>query len=250
MLGLRRRASGSRSRDTPGCSASSSSRWGPRRGARASETLVRAPQYVHVRAGNAVELGDLLEALIATGELDEADAILERWERARRRARPSLGAGDPRARPGLAPRRARRSRGRVRELRGRTRRARTEQRPLPSRADAARARTDATTREAAPRRPRDARRSARDLRTPRRATLGRADAGGTGAHRRPHTTGDELTEAERRIAALVAEGRTNREVAAELFLTVHSVETALTRVYRKLGVRSRAELASRHAAKT
>jgi DNA-binding CsgD family transcriptional regulator len=54
---------------------------------------------------------------------------------------------------------------------------------------------------------------------------------------------DELTEAERRIALLVAEGRTNREVAAALFLTVHSVETALTRVYRKLGVRSRAELA-------
>ena len=53
----------------------------------------------------------------------------------------------------------------------------------------------------------------------------------------------ELTEGERRIAELVAEGRTNREVAATLFLTVHSVETALTRVYRKLGVRSRAELA-------
>jgi DNA-binding CsgD family transcriptional regulator len=53
----------------------------------------------------------------------------------------------------------------------------------------------------------------------------------------------ELTTAERRIAALVAEGRTNREVAAALFLTEHSVETALTRVYRKLGVRSRAELA-------
>ncbi|MBA3365143.1 MAG: helix-turn-helix transcriptional regulator, partial [Actinobacteria bacterium] len=53
----------------------------------------------------------------------------------------------------------------------------------------------------------------------------------------------ELTEAERRIAGLVAEGRTNREVAAALFLTEHSVETALTRVYRKLGVRSRGELA-------
>lgn len=57
----------------------------------------------------------------------------------------------------------------------------------------------------------------------------------------------ELTEAERRIAALVAEGRTNREVAAALFLTEHTVETALSRVYRKLGVRSRAELASRLA---
>ena len=58
----------------------------------------------------------------------------------------------------------------------------------------------------------------------------------------------ELTEAERRIAMLVAEGRTNREVAAALFLTVHSVETTLTRVYRKLEVRSRAELAHLFAA--
>ena len=61
---------------------------------------------------------------------------------------------------------------------------------------------------------------------------------------------DELTEAESRIAALVAEGRTNRDVAAALFLTEHSVETALTRVYRKLGVRSRAELARLFAAKS
>jgi DNA-binding CsgD family transcriptional regulator len=55
----------------------------------------------------------------------------------------------------------------------------------------------------------------------------------------------ELTEAERRIATLVAEGRTNREVAAALFVTEHTVEGALTRAYRKLGVRSRTELAHR-----
>jgi DNA-binding CsgD family transcriptional regulator len=55
----------------------------------------------------------------------------------------------------------------------------------------------------------------------------------------------ELTEAEGRIAALVAEGRTNREVAAALFVTEHTVEGALTRVYRKLGIRSRTELAHR-----
>ena len=59
-----------------------------------------------------------------------------------------------------------------------------------------------------------------------------------------------LTPAESRIAALVAAGQTNREVAAALFLTEQTVATTLTRVYRKLGVRSRAELASRHAAKT
>jgi DNA-binding CsgD family transcriptional regulator len=61
---------------------------------------------------------------------------------------------------------------------------------------------------------------------------------------------DELTESERRIAALVAEGHSNREVAAALFLTEHSVETALTRIYRKLGVRSRTALSRRLSAKT
>jgi DNA-binding CsgD family transcriptional regulator len=54
-----------------------------------------------------------------------------------------------------------------------------------------------------------------------------------------------LTESERRIAALVAQGRTNREVATALFVTEHTVATALTRIYAKLGVRSRTELASR-----
>ena len=60
----------------------------------------------------------------------------------------------------------------------------------------------------------------------------------------------ELTESERRIATLVAEGHTNREVAAALFLTEHTVETVLSRTYRKLGVRSRAELAPRLARET
>jgi DNA-binding CsgD family transcriptional regulator len=60
-------------------------------------------------------------------------------------------------------------------------------------------------------------------------------------------SGATLTPGEERIALLVAEGRTNREVAAALFLTEHTVEAALTRVYRKLGVRSRTELAHRLA---
>ena len=54
---------------------------------------------------------------------------------------------------------------------------------------------------------------------------------------------DRLTAAESRVAALVAEGRTNREVAARLFTTVSTVEAHLTRIYAKLGVRSRTELA-------
>jgi DNA-binding NarL/FixJ family response regulator len=58
---------------------------------------------------------------------------------------------------------------------------------------------------------------------------------------------DDLTPTERRIAELVAEGLTNREVAAALFVTPKTVESALTRVYRKLGVRSRTKLAKRLA---
>jgi DNA-binding CsgD family transcriptional regulator len=57
----------------------------------------------------------------------------------------------------------------------------------------------------------------------------------------------ELTSAERRVAGLVAAGRTNREVAAQLFTTVGTVEVHLTRIYRKLAVRSRTELARRVA---
>lgn len=52
-----------------------------------------------------------------------------------------------------------------------------------------------------------------------------------------------LTPTERRIAELVAEGRSNKEVAAALFVTVKTVEANLSRVYAKLGLRSRAELA-------
>jgi DNA-binding CsgD family transcriptional regulator len=57
--------------------------------------------------------------------------------------------------------------------------------------------------------------------------------------------GGGLTPSERRIAEVVAAGKTNKEAAAELFISVHTVEDALKRVYRKLGVRSRTELARR-----
>jgi DNA-binding CsgD family transcriptional regulator/broad specificity phosphatase PhoE len=52
-----------------------------------------------------------------------------------------------------------------------------------------------------------------------------------------------LTPAEERVAALVAEGKTNREVAVALFLSDRTVEGHLTHVFSKLGVRSRSELA-------
>jgi DNA-binding CsgD family transcriptional regulator len=53
-----------------------------------------------------------------------------------------------------------------------------------------------------------------------------------------------LSETERRVAELVAQGMTNKEVAARLFVSVRTVEANLSRVYAKLGIRSRTELAS------
>jgi DNA-binding CsgD family transcriptional regulator len=57
-------------------------------------------------------------------------------------------------------------------------------------------------------------------------------------------SGDGLTAAEARVAELVADGRTNREVAAALYLTERTIESHLSRVYAKLGIRSRSELAA------
>lgn len=54
---------------------------------------------------------------------------------------------------------------------------------------------------------------------------------------------DALTPSERRIAVLAASGRTNRAIAQELYVTPKTVENQLGRVYRKLGIASRSELA-------
>ncbi len=60
--------------------------------------------------------------------------------------------------------------------------------------------------------------------------------------------GGDLSETESRIAELVSEGRSNAEVARALFISRKTVEWNLSNVYRKLGVRSRTELARRSAA--
>ncbi|MER6070068.1 AAA family ATPase [Streptomyces sp. NPDC001817] len=79
-----------------------------------------------------------------------------------------------------------------------------------------------------------------------REELSRLDAGDrsgeTGAG------GPELTPTEARVAELVGGGATNREVAAKLFISVKTVEGTLSRVYRKVGVRSRTALAHAMAA--
>jgi DNA-binding CsgD family transcriptional regulator len=56
---------------------------------------------------------------------------------------------------------------------------------------------------------------------------------------------NELTATEQRVADLIAAGATNREAATALFVSVRTVETHVASIYRKLGVRTRAELARR-----
>jgi DNA-binding CsgD family transcriptional regulator/tetratricopeptide (TPR) repeat protein len=68
-------------------------------------------------------------------------------------------------------------------------------------------------------------------------------ASGARPRRRAVSGLDALTPSERRVAELAAVGRTNREIAQELFVTMATVETHLTRVYRKLDLAGRAELA-------
>ena len=71
----------------------------------------------------------------------------------------------------------------------------------------------------------------------------RAEAGRVGLRRAP----DGLTPTELLVAELAATGLTNREVAGAAFMSPKTVEAHLARVYRKLGIGSRAELGARMA---
>ena len=73
----------------------------------------------------------------------------------------------------------------------------------------------------------------------------RAELRAAGAvERRRDADPDELTAQEIRVARAVARGATNREVGGALFLSPKTIEFHLGRVYRKLGIRSRTELAA------
>ncbi|WP_433008335.1 helix-turn-helix transcriptional regulator [Kribbella sp. CA-294648] len=68
-------------------------------------------------------------------------------------------------------------------------------------------------------------------------------ATGETARRREPSTADDLTPQERQIARLLADGHSTRSVAARLFLSPKTVEYHLRKVYTKLGIHSRPELA-------
>jgi DNA-binding NarL/FixJ family response regulator len=73
----------------------------------------------------------------------------------------------------------------------------------------------------------------------------RAELAAAGAQ--PRTTAlsgvEALTPSERRVAGMAAEGQTNRDIAQALYVTPKTVEVHLSNAYRKLGIRSRRELA-------
>ncbi|MGW6932619.1 helix-turn-helix transcriptional regulator [Lentzea sp. NPDC054927] len=86
-----------------------------------------------------------------------------------------------------------------------------------------------------------------NLRAVRWADLAAIELGATGEtiQRRAPSSSQALTPQELQVSLLLAEGKTTREVAAALFLSPKTIEYHLRKVYTKLGIRSRAELATR-----
>jgi len=194
--------------------------------------------------GMRLELADTLEALIAVGELDEAERILVLWEeRARALDRAWALAWLARCRALLLA-----ARGDLQGAFGEFDRALAEHARSVDPFHHARTllafgvtQRRAKQRGAARATLESALEIFERLGAPLWAEKARAELGRIGGRTRE----DGLTPAEHRVAALVAEGRTNREVAATLFLSERTVASHLTRIYAKLDVRSRTELARR-----
>jgi len=77
------------------------------------------------------------------------------------------------------------------------------------------------------------------------ADRARRELQATGASPRPRRrdASEELTPHELQVALLVSRGATNKEAAAQLFVSPKTIDFHLRNIYRKLGIRSRAELA-------
>jgi DNA-binding CsgD family transcriptional regulator len=189
-----------------------------------------------------LELGDLLEALVAVGELDQAEELIAGWhERADALDRAWALAILARSR-GLVLA----ARGDLEGAFGSFERALSEHARTKDPFQQARtllllgaAQRRAQQRGAARTTLVEALSLFERLGSSLWAEKTRAELGSIGGRAR----NGGLTPAEQRVAALVAEGRTNREVAAALFLGERTVASHLTHIYAKLGIRSRTELA-------
>ncbi|HKN94131.1 MAG TPA: AAA family ATPase [Thermoleophilaceae bacterium] len=187
---------------------------------------------------------DLVEALAATGRFSEAEVVLEWLERLSAEQEHPWGLAS-----------AARARGVLAAARGEDKRAETalhEALELHARLalpfDEARARLALGALMRRAKRRAEARRfleaaaaAFESLGSPPLAERARDELSRLGGRR----TSPGLTPTERRIAELVAQGNTNREVAAKLVVTAGTVEAHLTRIYGKLGIRSRTELAGK-----
>jgi DNA-binding NarL/FixJ family response regulator len=190
-------------------------------------------------------LPDEIEALIALGELDQAEAVLGRLEgQARARDRALALAGAARCRGLLAA-----ARGDLDRALEAVEEAVEHHRRVPQPFDLARTQLvqGQVLRRLKRKRPaRDVLEGALEtferLGAPIWAERTRVELARIGG-RAPSPT--ELTPTEQQVADLVGEGMTNRDVAAALFMSEHTVRANLRRVYTKLGIRSRTELASR-----
>jgi DNA-binding CsgD family transcriptional regulator len=190
---------------------------------------------------------DAIEALVAVGRLEEAEALLDRLERQGRTFdRPWAIATAGRCRGLLTA-----ARGDLSAARSALAQALVEHRRLPQPFELARTLLVKGEVERRAKQKRAARSTLEQalelflgLGAPLWAQRARDDLARVGGATLPSS---ELTPTEQRIAQLVGEGKKNREVAEALFISVKTVEANLSRIFHKLGVRSRTELTRRIA---
>lgn len=191
---------------------------------------------------NATYVPDYIEALIHLGRLDEAEPLIAALERnGRRLDRPWAKAVGARCQAMLLA-----AKGDVHAASHMIELAMAEHARIPMPFERARTQLLAGQLQRRQRQKdqaattlREALKTFEDLNTPlwadkARAELARADVG----TRRMSS----LSPSEQRVAELAASGMTNRDVAAALFISPKTVESNLARIYRKLGIHSRAEL--------
>jgi DNA-binding CsgD family transcriptional regulator len=190
--------------------------------------------------------GDHVEAVLALGDIERAETLVGRLEeRARALPRPWLLAVSTRCR-GLVLAARGDPRGGPRLARGRL--AHHEKLDFPYElARTLLAQAHAYRRHKKKRLAREAAQRALALFEECGATLWAERTRAELARLRFRASPTDLTETEHRVAELAAAGRTNREIAAELYVSPKTVETRLASVYRKLDMRSRAQLGARLA---